>query len=160
MVYQRGISALILTVLIGLRPALGAQGDPPAPSSGDKCPVCGMFVAKFPDWIGVARFRTGPPVYADGAKDLFRYLENLGKYTPGRQKGDVVSIHLKDYYHLGWIDGRKAFFVIGSDVFGPMGRELVPFATEADAKAFLQEHHGTRMLRSEEITPELLRSLE
>lgn len=149
-----------LASLICLGCAFGAQGEPAAPAGNDKCPVCGMFVAKFPDWIGVARFRTGRLVYSDGAKDLFRYLLDPGKYTPGRQKGDLVSIQFKDYYHLSWVDGRKAFFVAGSDVFGPMGRELVPFATEADAQAFLQEHHGKQLLRFEAVTSDLLRSLE
>jgi copper chaperone NosL len=147
----------LVPVLIGAL-ALPVWAQPPAPSKTDKCPVCGMFVAKYQDWIGVLLFPSGAPLYADGAKDLFRAFQDLRKYAPGR--GEVVSIHVKDYYQLGWIDGRKAFYVLGSDVFGPMGKELVPFALEADAKAFLQEHHGTRLLRFAEITPELLRSLE
>ena len=29
---------------------------------------------------------------------------------------------------------KEAFFVIGSDVYGPMGHELIPFASKADAE--------------------------
>jgi len=142
---------LLLIVSLLMAPALvGGQAD--------KCAVCGMFVDKYPGWVGVIRFKSGAPAYADGPKDLFRCLQDLRKYAPGR--GEVLSIQVKDYYHLGEIDARKAFYVIGSDVLGPMGQELVPFATDGDAQAFLQDHHGKRKLRFTEITPELLKALE
>ena len=33
-------------------PATAAEKAPPAPSAKDKCPVCGMFVAPYPNWAG------------------------------------------------------------------------------------------------------------
>jgi copper chaperone NosL len=50
--------------------------------------------------------------------------------------------------------------VIGSDVFGPMGRELIPFKTEADAKGFMQDHQGKFMLRFKEVTVEVVKNLD
>ena len=152
------LRTLVAASLLLLGPVHGQT--PPAPGKTEKCPVCGMFVAKFQDWIGVLSFNAGNPVYADGVKDLLRCYQELPKYVPGRRQTDVVAIQVKDYYHLAWLDGRKAFYVLGSDVYGPMGKELLPFATEADARAFLQEHHGQRLVRFADITPELLRSLE
>ena len=65
---------------------------------------------------------------------------------------------MTDYYSVAAIDGRKAFYVIGSDVRGPMGKELVPFAKKADADAFLKDHRGQKVLRFDEITPATLQS--
>jgi nitrous oxide reductase accessory protein NosL len=41
-----------------------------------------------------------------------------------------------------------------------MGNELVPFAMKADADGFLKDHRGQKVLRFEEITPAMLKSLE
>ena len=50
--------------------------------------------------------------------------------------------------------------VVGSDVLGPMGHELVPFVSENDAREFLEDHDGVRILRFDDIDPDLLRDLD
>lgn len=130
-----------------------------APSAREKCPVCGMFVAKYPDWVAVLRFKDGSVLAFDGPKDLFTAYLDLKRYAPGRSPSEVAAIEVKDYYSLRVVDGFKAVYVIGSDVTGPMGRELVPFAEAGDAAAFLQDHHGRRSLRFGEITASVLRTL-
>ena len=130
------------------------------PSANDKCPVCGMFVSKYPDWLAFIRFKDGKGTYFDGPKDLFRYLHNLKRYAPGRQPNAVATIQVKDYYSLQMIDGRSAYFVLGSDVFGPMGKELIPFAKENAAREFLRDHRGKQVLRFNDITRQSLESLE
>ena len=66
---------------------------------------------------------------------------------------------MKDYYTLNWVDGKSALYVIGSNVFGPMGKELVPFAAQETAGGFLKDHHGKQVLTFTEITPEIVQSL-
>lgn len=139
--------------------AVGAD-QPPKPTPEEKCPVCGMFVAKYPDWIGVITFQDGSRKYFDGAKDLFKYLFNLERYAPGKTAGDIRTIHVTDYYDMALIDAGTAFFVIGSDVYGPMGRELIPVAARPDAETFLKDHHGKRILSFPEVTPETLQGLD
>ena len=58
------------------------------------------------------------------------------------------------------MDARTAWFVVGSDVLGPMGHELVPFAREAEAREFLRDHRGKQVLRFAEVTPALLKALD
>jgi nitrous oxide reductase accessory protein NosL len=55
------------------------------------------------------------------------------------------------------IDARSAWFVIGSDVLGPMGQELIPFAREEEARGFMQDHHGRTVLKFDDITPVTLK---
>ena len=137
-----------------------AGQNPPQPAAGAKCPVCGMFVAKYPDWVVSLTFRDSSAVFFDGAKDMFNYYQNLKKYSQSRKTADVASITVKDYYDLKPAEGKKAFYVIGSDVFGPMGKELIPFSKEADAREFLKDHKGKKILRFDELTTGLLKSLE
>ncbi len=139
--------------------AVDAADQPRSPSAKEKCAVCGMFVAGYPNWLGVIEFRDATRLYFDGPKDLVTCLLNLGTYAPTRKRADIASIRVKDYYSLAFIDGEKAFYVLGSDVLGPMGKELVPFGKRADAEGFSKDHGGKKILRLGEVTVETLRSL-
>ena len=138
----------------------GADGRPVTPKATDKCPVCGMFVTKYPDWVAQAIYRDGSYAVFDGAKDLFKYLFNLRTYAPGRTAADIVRLYVTDYYALTPIDGKQAHYVIGSDVLGPMGRELIPFAKDAEAREFLKDHKGKQLLRFGEVTADLVKGLD
>lgn len=123
------------------------------PSKNEKCPVCGMFVAKYRDWLAAIRFSDGSTLYFDGMKDLFTYYFSLTHTDRSGKKRAIKEILATDYYDLSPIDARRAFFVIGSDVYGPMGKELIPFSSRNDAELFLRDHHGKKILTFEEITP-------
>ena len=128
--------------------------------AADKCPVCGMFVAKYKDFAGQIQFKDGATVFFDGPKDLFKYYLGPGRYNPGKKQADVASVFVTSYYTLAPIDGLKAWYVTGSDVYGPMGRELVPFERETEAREFKRDHKGKAIVRFREVTPAHLKELE
>jgi nitrous oxide reductase accessory protein NosL len=132
----------------------------PSPAPEDTCPVCGMFVAKYPEWVATVAYRDGHTHHFDGAKDLFKYLLDMPRWAPGHRSEDIRSIGVTEYYGLTLIDARLAWYVIGSDVLGPMGHELIPLATEDDAKEFVHDHAGRRILRFEEVKQVLLSKLD
>ena len=150
---------LLLLLLLALS-AGAADLKPRKPKPPDKCPVCGMFVAKYPDFAGQVIFRDGTATFFDGAKDLFKYYLNLATYSPKRHQGDIATIYVTSYYSLSPIDGRKAWYVTGSDVYGPMGRELIPFENEAEAREFKLDHKGNAILKFPEVTGGVLRGME
>ena len=142
-------------------PLLAADSSPfPSPGPKDTCPVCGMFVSLYPDWVATALYQDGHAHHFDGAKDLFKYLLNLPKYAPGHSRDDIAAIGVTEYYGVTRIDARAAWYVIGSDTPGPMGHELVPLKTQAEAEEFLKDHHGKRIVRFDEVTPALLEQLD
>lgn len=132
----------------------------PAPGAKDTCPVCGMFAALYPDWTATVLYKDGRAHHFDGAKDLFKYLLNLPKYAPDHTEADIAAMGVTDYYNVTRIDARSAWYVIGSDTLGPMGHELVPLATQAEAEEFLRDHHGQRIVRFGDVTPQLLEKLD
>lgn len=151
--------AIVAAASLLAAPAAARSGDD-RPGPREKCPVCGMFVAKYPDWLAGVRFKDGSRAVFDGAKDLFKFWFDPGRYLPSRTRDEVVSLFVTDYYALEPLDARAALFVVGSDVYGPMGRELVPFATRGEAEEFLRDHRGKAILAFDEVTPAVVRSLD
>jgi nitrous oxide reductase accessory protein NosL len=137
-------AALLLPLLLGAAPA-GAQFRPPGPR--DRCPVCGMFVAKFPAWTAELVFADGTYAAFDGVRDLVRHRAAAGPDSPEAS----AAVFVTDYYRLEPVDGRAAWYVSGSDVLGPMGAELIAFASEEEAREFLRDHRGAGVHRFEDL---------
>jgi copper chaperone NosL len=136
------ISLVIITTTLS-----SASQQPAAPGPDDLCPVCNMFVERYPDWVATVSYKDGTTHYFDGAKHLFKYLFDMEKWAPGRPKDTIKNMTVKSYSDPGQIDARSAFYVFGSDVLGPMGHELVPFSSEEEAQKFLQLHKGKGIKR-------------
>jgi nitrous oxide reductase accessory protein NosL len=157
---MRLIAALLLSLFLVAARAEAGEVVLAPPGPNVICPVCGMFVAKYPEWVAAAVFKDGHAHYFDGAKDLFKFLRDVGRYDPGHGMGDIAILAVTDYYGVKAIDARAAFFVVGSDVLGPMGHELVPLSTRAEADEFMADHKGKRVLAFGEVDPGILKSLD
>ena len=157
---MRTFRVILVAALLGMGWPLTATSTPVTVAKADKCPVCGMFVAKYPDFVAQIIFTDGTYAVFDGAKDMFKYYFNLGKYNPSKRPADIAFLYVTDYYSMKPVDGRAASYVVGSDVFGPMGRELIPFGQEKEAQLFMKDHAGKKMIRFEAVTPELLKELD
>jgi copper chaperone NosL len=136
------------------------QRKPVKPLPKDKCPVCGMFVAKYPDFVSEIIFKDGSYAVFDGVKDMLKYYFAIEKYNPKKKRSDIDVIYVTDYYDLKLIDGLKTFYVIGSDVYGPMGRELIPFSSRSDAEEFRKDHKGKAVLEFNGITHDAVKGLD
>jgi nitrous oxide reductase accessory protein NosL len=155
---RNGMSFLIIFFLVAA--SFAAEPKDSTPSQKDKCPVCGMFVSMFPDWNARIEFKDATYATFDGAKCMFKYYLNMKRDNPTKNKEDMTVTSVKDYNSITSIDARQAFFVIWSDVYGPMGHEPIPFEKETDAKKFLKEHKGKKILRFKDINPNLIKSLD
>lgn len=108
----------------------------------EKCPVCGMYVYKYPRWTAQIYYEDKHYSF-DGVKDLMKYyFEN---------KKSIVKILVTDYYSQMAIDGNKAFYVVGSNIYGPMGHELIPFESLSDAKSFMSDHKAKKIIKFKDI---------
>ena len=153
---------IFFAMLLSLGVVLPAGALPPLPEPAitDTCPVCGMFVAKYAEWVATVLYRDGHAHHFDGAKDMFKYLHDLERWAQGHRAEDILAIGVTEYYDVQRIDAREAFYVIGSDTLGPMGHELVPLASEAEAQEFVADHGGVRVVRFDEVDQALLKALD
>lgn len=152
---ERIVIALLLAIWAAC--AAAQEGvDMPKPGARDLCPVCGMLISKYPNWTAGVTYRDNSAHFFDGAKDMFKYLQELGKYATRHRKEDISLLVVTEYYGLTKIDARKAYYVAGSDVMGPMGHELVPLETRADAEEFLKDHKGKQIYTFDQITTEII----
>ncbi|MBU0721031.1 nitrous oxide reductase accessory protein NosL [bacterium] len=112
-------------------------------NENEKCPVCGMFVYKYPKWAAQIFYEDRHYSF-DGVKDMMKYyFDNMDK---------IEKMLVTDYYSQKAIDARSAFYVLGSDIYGPMGAELIPFESQSDAKVFYLDHKAAKILRFKEIS--------
>lgn len=156
------VFAIVTASLVaGCGPAgvLEADVQPGRPGERDICAVCGAAVATCPAWVAQVVFEDGSSAFFDGTKDLFEYLLSRSRYLPRKHRLEIEAIFVTDYFEQRLIDARTAFFVNGSDVHGPSGRQLVPVETLERAEGFLRDHPGARVIRFENVTPAVLRTL-
>jgi nitrous oxide reductase accessory protein NosL len=157
------VKRIVIALLLSIWTAFAAAQDTiatPAPGAKDLCPVCGMLVSKYPNWTARVSFRDNSAHFFDGAKDMFKYLHELDKYATGHRKEDISSLVVTEFYGLTKIDAHSAFYVIGSDVLGPMGHELIPLETRADAEEFLKDHKGKRILSFDQISADIIEKVD
>ncbi len=160
MMMRKTLLITAVIVLVGVLLAAASEPEHLKPGKHEKCPVCGMFVYKYPDWTAQITFSDHSQFYFDGVKDLFKYYFNLAKYNPGKTVADIAVVRVTEYYDTAAIDGQSAFYVIGSDVYGPMGRELIPFASREAAEEFKKDHAGTGILTFGQINMSVIARLD
>ncbi len=133
---------------------------------GEKCPVCGMFVSKYPRWAAQIFFKKDGTVHHfsfDGVKDMMKFYFNpddYGKYDIKKFRNSITKMIVTDYYTQKGIDAKKAYYVLWSNVLGPMGNELIPFKSLKEAKTFKRDHLGKSIKRFDELNDDIVWSLD
>jgi len=124
-------------------------------AEAERCPVCGMYPAKYPKWHSQIVFRNSEHTSFDSAAEMFRFLNNMKKYDDKHVAADIAKIFVPAYNTGDWLDAKQAFYVAGSKARGPMGSDFPAFAKREDANRFIQKGCGS-VLGFEQITPALL----
>ena len=132
----------------------------PVVASDARCPVCGMYPARFPKWKAQIVFKDGDTAAFESLLDLLRYSQDLARYSNGRHTvSDISKRYVTDYVDGNWLEAHQAFFVIGSATTGPMGEPAVlPFASHQAADAYAKDRGG-KVLEFGQITPEVMADL-
>ena len=137
--------AIALFVCVLSQSALAAALPPPAKT--DRCAVCGMLVAPFPQWVAGIELKDGRHFYFDGPKDMFVCLFDLPGCLPGVNEEQLAGVFVTEYYSTRVLPATDVVFVTGSDVLGPMGQELVPVLGREAAETFRRDHGGQQLKR-------------
>lgn len=136
----------LLTPVLALEPQMAGPRE--------RCPVCGMFVAQYPEWIATIVLENGEQLFFDGAKDMLRYYFALPNGPVTRE--NIQGVFVTEYYSARYTPADEVFFVLGSDVYGPMGAELIPVRGQQHAETFMKDYNGNRIVTFAEVTPAML----
>lgn len=141
-------------------PASGLVLHAPKPIPADvRCPVCGMYPARFPRWAAQIVFKDGASHYFDSPTNLFVFMQKIDRHSRRYAQEDIAVSYVTDFETGQWVEAHHAFFVQGSTVFGPMrDADLPAFSTRKSADTFARSHGG-KVLTSIQVTPELILSL-
>lgn len=126
-------------------------------SATDHCPICGMFPARMPHCAAGLRLTDGRTFYFCSN----RCLLSAWRY-PHRHLGADARIDrmvVLDYFSGKPLDGLNAWWIVGSDVIGPMGPALVTLGSEQDVEAFQRRHGGTQVFKPDQIDASLWRKI-
>lgn len=138
-------------------PTLGLPPSAPrtVPAAA-RCPVCGMYPARAPDWAAQVIFSNGNAQFFDSPVSLFTYLHDVGRYTAGYSADQIIASYVTDADSGHWLPALNAVYVQGSSAKGPMRTGNLPaFANVAAAQHFANQRGGV-LLRASEITPDML----
>jgi copper chaperone NosL len=132
--------------------------DPRPVPDDARCPVCGMYPARFPNWAAQTVFKDGAAHFFDSPVDLFAFQQRLSKDK--RYSLDDVAVSFVSDFETGHkIEARHAFYVHGSSAVGPMRDADLPAFASREAADSLARSRGGKVLAFADITPELVQSL-
>lgn len=110
----------------------------------DICPVCDMYPARYPKNKCQLQTSDGEVIHFCSTQCIFEFLKNPQKYNnPGIKTKFIWVI---DYESDEWIYAKNAYYVLGTTVIGPMGKEAFPFVSSDDARNFSTAHSGKTMI--------------
>ncbi|MHB1216064.1 MAG: nitrous oxide reductase accessory protein NosL [Thiobacillus sp.] len=124
-----------------------------------RCPVCGMYPARFPRWAAQIVFKDGASHYVDSPVDLFVFLQNTDRNARRYALKDIALSYVTDFETGQWVESHHAFFVLGSTALGPMRvADLPAFSSRKRAETFARSRGG-KVLTFTQVSPELIQSL-
>ena len=174
--YMKGVLFVVLVILLSMVTACATSGEKTAKKSpavetaqatmpepmvipeNTTCGKCGMYPARYPQWQSQIIFTDGMMTPFDGCKCMFNFMNGMENFDEAHSRNDVAVAWVKDFNSGKWINAEGAYYVVGSQKMGPMGKELIPFTDHMEATQFQKEQGGT-MMKYADITPEILKSL-
>lgn len=181
-------AVLTATVTLGTSALAGCAGSingttqterPEATSltEEDNCDVCGMVIPNHPgpsseifyadnepnDHPNPARFDSTWEAFQfdfareDWTRQAF-YVTDYSSVEYEIRSDDGQQLISRHVARASFVDARSVTFVVGSEVVGTMGKDLIAFSDETDAEAFSQEYGGD-LVAFEDVTPTMISQL-
>ncbi|MFB6179712.1 MAG: nitrous oxide reductase accessory protein NosL [Halorientalis sp.] len=163
---------------------LGDESTTEAPNAvtlteQDACDVCGMIIPNHPGPSAEIFYPDHKPsghenpAHFDSTWEAFKYdfdRQDRGWNRSVMYVTDYSSVDYKLHSEQGdtlisnhpkasaFVSADAVTFVAGSEVKGAMGKDLIAFSKQGDAKSFKTDHGG-QLVMTEDVTPELIAQL-
>lgn len=123
----------------------------PACKKEERCKNCGMKIDPASSWNAQLIGMDGAPVRFDTPRCAFTYWRS--------GKMEAKDIQATDYYERVLRGSAELKFVVGGDVLGPMGPDLVPVEAPRASK-FIQDHGADRAYLASEVMMDVLNAIK
>lgn len=120
------------------------------PVDQDRCLVCNMIPAKYPDFNAQLIMADKKRYHFCSTQCLFEFMQAPRKH--GATTDEVGDVWLHDRGSGRYIFGRNAYYVVGSKIHGPMGPEAIAFDLKSEAAEFAKANSG-QVVKFEKVTP-------
>lgn len=115
-----------------------------------RCGLCGMKIDPASPWRAELLMNDGTAKPFDTPRCALTSL---------RRGAQAKGVRVQEFYDRTWLDGTAVEFVVGSDVLGPMGPDLVPVAKGRGEK-FVRDHSAEKAVLLDAVTAPLLDDLK
>jgi len=125
------------------------------PTEKDACAVCGMYPAKYPEHNCQIWAMDGNTLHFCSTQCMVNFNADPAKYVkePVKTKMAWVTLYSDGMYESAF----GTYYVVGSNINGPMGREAFPFKLKKNAEEFVKANGG-KIVSFPQLTPELVMS--
>jgi len=124
-------------------------------------PMYAISLDKYPKWHCEAVLKNGHKATFISVKSMMQVFLHQDYFIKrGLLEDTIDKIYISDYLSGEKVDAKQAMYVFGSRIVGPHGDDLIPFASESNAKLFMMKNGGTKLLPYAKITAGLLRYLD
>jgi len=117
------------------------KGEIVEPTSENRCLVCGMYPARFPKHRAQVSMADGSHQHFCSNQCLVHFMADQKKYLKIPEK--VKSIWVTVYPDGGYEYAMGLYYLVGSNIMGPMGKEALPYRLKSDADSAAEEHGGS-----------------
>lgn len=123
------------------------------PTEKDVCTVCGMYPASYPKHNCQIWTMDDSTLHFCSTQCMVNYNADPSKYVkePAKTKMAWVTLFSDGMYESAF----GTYYVVGSQVNGPMGREAIPFKLKKNAEEFVMANGG-KIVSFPQLTPELV----
>jgi copper chaperone NosL len=123
------------------------------PTEKDVCTVCGMHPASYPKHNSQILTMDGNTLHFCSTQCMINFNADPSKYVqePTKTKMAWVTLFSDGMYE----SALGAYYVVGSQLNGPMGKEAFPFKLKKDADEFVKANGG-KIISFQQLTPQLI----
>lgn len=148
--FRRAFLVVIASAAVSIN---ACKKTPPSngPASAARCAFCGMKIKEDNAFRVKAKLQDGTDAAFDSPRCAFEAHVNPAKYK-------VASLSLQEFYDRTWHEPSELHYVIGSDVMGPMGHDLIPVLPAHEQK-LMKDHKGKRIVVLSDINESMIEHL-
>ncbi len=118
-----------------------------------RCPVCGMYPARYPGFRSQISTADGKHHHFCSSQCLVAYQADPRQYL--KETAKTTSIWVTVFQENSSEYAMGLYYLVGSSIMGPMGKEAVPYRNKSAAAASALKNGG-KVVHFKELNPPLV----